>query len=95
LTLTPEVCFSYRRHAGSESSAKAFTGARFAEARRFFLDTAERLDALGWHRAAKAARCHVSTRLHALRLVPTALRRGHRDAARSLAAFALGPARRR
>ncbi|MEZ0065491.1 glycosyltransferase involved in cell wall biosynthesis [Streptacidiphilus sp. MAP12-20] len=94
LALEPEVCFSYRRHAESESSAKAFTGARFAEARRFFLETADRLDGLGWSQAAKAARHHFSTRLHALTLVPAALRLGHRDGARTLAGFALGPARR-
>jgi GT2 family glycosyltransferase len=94
LALAPEVCFSYRRHAVSESSAAAFTGARFAEARRFFLETAERLDALGWHRAALAARRHRSTRLHAMTLLPAAVRRGHTDSARSLARFALAPTRR-
>ncbi|MFD5065867.1 glycosyltransferase family 2 protein, partial [Streptomyces sp. NPDC058394] len=47
LATTPEVCFSYRRHAESESSAKAYTGHRFEEAKRFFVETADRLDLHG------------------------------------------------
>ncbi|GAA5001782.1 glycosyltransferase family A protein [Kitasatospora paranensis] len=78
LATTPEVCFSYRRHAGSESSAKAYTGSRFTEAKRFFLETADRLDAHGWHRAAKASRRHLSSRLHALTLLPGAARHAGR-----------------
>jgi glycosyltransferase involved in cell wall biosynthesis len=93
LAVTPGVCFSYRRHAVSESSAKAFTGDRFDEARRFFLETAARLDELGWPAAATAARRHRSTRLHALTLLPGALRRGQTEGFRSLTRFALAPAR--
>ncbi len=93
LALAPELCFSYRRHAVSESSAKAFTGDRFIEARRFFLETADRLETLGWHRAAQAARRHRSTRLHALTLLPGALRSGQTAGARSLTRFALVPGR--
>ena len=78
LATSPEVCFSYRRHAGSESSAKAYTGSRFTEAKRFFLETADRLDALGWHRAAAVSRRHLSSRLHALTLLPGAARHAGR-----------------
>lgn len=74
LATTPEVCFSYRRHAGSESSAKAYTGHRFEEAKRFFLETADRLDRQGWPRAAKVSRLHLSSRLHALTLLPGAVK---------------------
>ncbi|MDH6124295.1 glycosyltransferase family 2 protein [Kitasatospora sp. GP82] len=74
LATTPEVCFSYRRHAGSESSAKAYSGHRFGEAKRFFRETADRLAAFGWHRAARVARLHLSSRLHALTLLPAAAR---------------------
>ncbi len=93
LVTAREVCFSYRRHSLSESSAKAFSGDRFTEARRFFLETAARLDALGWSEAATAARRHRSTRLHALTLAPAALRRGQTGNARELTRFALGPVR--
>jgi len=78
LATTPEVCFSYRRHAESESSAKAFTGHRFEEAKRFFLETADRLAAFGWPQAAKVSRLHLSSRLHALTLLPGAARHAGR-----------------
>ncbi|MFF4446538.1 glycosyltransferase family 2 protein [Streptomyces sp. NPDC001502] len=78
LATTPEVCFSYRRHAESESSAKAYTGHRFEEAKRFFVETADRLDRHGWPRAAKTSRLHLSSRLHALTLLPGAAKKAGR-----------------
>ena len=81
------VCFEYRRHAASESSQQALDGERFTEARHFFRETADRLQAKGWTRAARAARLHRSTRLHALTLVPTALRRRRTDAALRLVRY--------
>ncbi|WKD33126.1 glycosyltransferase [Streptomyces xanthophaeus] len=78
LATTPEVCFSYRRHAGSESSAKAYTGHRFEEAKRFFVETADRLDRHGWPRAAKVSRLHLSSRLHAITLLPGAVKHAGR-----------------
>lgn len=78
LATTPEVCFSYRRHAESESSAKAYSGHRFEEAKRFFVETADRLEALGWPQAAKVSRMHLSSRLHALTLLPGAARHAGR-----------------
>ena len=81
------VCFEYRRHAASESSQQALDGERFTEARHFFRETADRLQAKGWTRAARAARLHRSTRLHALTLVPTALRQRRTDAALRLVRY--------
>ncbi|WP_457028898.1 glycosyltransferase family 2 protein [Kitasatospora sp. P5_F3] len=77
-------CFQYRRHTVSISSKSAYSGTRFTEARRYFLDAADRLDAHGWTRAAKASRLHLSARIHALTLVPGALRAGQWDGARTL-----------
>ncbi|GAA2230655.1 MULTISPECIES: glycosyltransferase family 2 protein [Kitasatospora] len=74
LAVTPEVCFKYRRHAASESSATAYTGCRFEEAKRFFRETADRLTAFGWPHAARVSRRHLSSRLHALTLLPAATR---------------------
>lgn len=71
--------FKYRRHSGSESSQRAVDGSRFDESRRFFTETASRLEAIGWSRAALVARRHRSERLHALTLAPSALLQ--RDAA--------------
>jgi hypothetical protein len=85
------LCFEYRRHAGSESAQQALDGARFDEARRFFLATADRLEARGWTEAAHAARKHRSARLHALTLVPTALKQGRTDAALRLVRYGASP----
>ena len=91
LATDPEVCFRYRRHAVSASAAQAVTGARFEEARRFFLDASVRLAAHGWPRAALAARHHWSSRLHALTLLPSAA--ASRPAAAALLRHAFAPRR--
>jgi GT2 family glycosyltransferase len=74
---------AYRRHPASVSSAGAQDGTRFAEERAFFAEAAARFDALGWPRAARAARWHLTSRLHALRTLPGLLAAGHLDAART------------
>jgi glycosyltransferase involved in cell wall biosynthesis len=56
----------YRRHAASLSSATAGTGARFDEERDYFAETASAMAAAGWSRAARAARWHLTSRLHAV-----------------------------
>lgn len=90
LLVDPTRCFRYRRHTQSDSSWRALDGTRFHETRRFFLDEAERFDRLGWPSAATAARRHVSSRIHALSLVPLALRKGHLPGARNLVSHAVG-----
>ncbi|MEV4611746.1 glycosyltransferase family A protein [Kitasatospora sp. NPDC049258] len=80
--------FRYRRHAVSESSVQAFSGTRFTEAERYFSAVADRMDARGWSKAAKAARFHSASRFHALTMLPGALKRGQRDGARVLARHA-------
>lgn len=55
----------YRRHAASLSSTTAGSGARFAEERAYFAETAATMAANGWPRAARAARWHLTSRLHA------------------------------
>ncbi|NUR61315.1 MAG: glycosyltransferase [Catenulispora sp.] len=88
------VCFQYRRHAVSVSSERAYSGARFAEECDFFLDEAQKMDRLGWRKASRAARLHLSSRLHAATLLPGAVRRGSGPGVRTLAAYAFGRARR-
>lgn len=68
------VCFEYRRHDASESSATAFDGSRFTEAGAFFAGTADQMAAHGWPRAARVARLHLSSRIFALTNLPQALR---------------------
>ena len=88
------LCFQYRRHAVSISSSTAFSGTRFTESTGYFLDEAQRLEAVGWNRAARTARLHLSSRIHAMTLIPGALKAGQRAGARTLFTYAAGPARR-
>jgi glycosyltransferase involved in cell wall biosynthesis len=76
LVFDPTPCFRYRRHAASVSSWRARDGSRFDEEKSFFAAEAGRMDGLGWRRAARVARRHVSSRINALILVPGALRAG-------------------
>ena len=70
MALSDELAFQYRRHDGSVSSAEAMAGKRFAEARRYFVGAAAQMEALGWPKAAKAARRYTASRLHAVTLLP-------------------------
>lgn len=72
LLYDPTVAFLYRRHSGSDSSWRALEGTRFGEERRFFLQMADEMGRLGWNRAARVARLHISSRLHAGSLLPRA-----------------------
>lgn len=84
-------CFRYRRHGTSESATTAVDGSRFAEAERYFAETAAAMRAHGWPRAAGVARRRISSRLFALTLLPGAIRR--RAGVGVLARHAFGPLR--
>lgn len=84
MLVSDTLCFQYRRHAVSISSQQAFTGVRFAEANRFFMEVADRLEEHGWAKAAKASRLHLSSRIHALTMLPGALKNKQREGARTL-----------
>ena len=84
LVLDPTVCFSYRRHTQSASSTSLLHGSRFSDERRYYAAAAEQMAAHGWPRAARTARQRWTSRLHAVTLLPTALRRRERTAVRSL-----------
>jgi glycosyltransferase involved in cell wall biosynthesis len=90
LVVDDTVCFQYRRHVGSESATTAVRGSRFVEAGRFFAETAERMTEGGWPTAAGVARRHLSSRLFALTMLPTALRQPGRPAVGALARHAFG-----
>ncbi|SHK99786.1 glycosyltransferase family 2 protein [Actinacidiphila paucisporea] len=94
LAVDPTVCFRYRRHSTSLSSHEAMSGARFGEARRYFAGVADAMDEHGWHKAARAARRHVSMRLHALSMVPGALRSRQFTALRTLLTHAFAGGRK-
>lgn len=88
--LSPAEAFEYRRHAASASSYTANDGTRFLEERDFYRTAALRLDAQGWHRAARAARRRSTSRLNAASKLPQALMRGQWAACRLLIRHALG-----
>lgn len=76
MALTSHTVFNYRRHSQSDSSIKAVDGRRFDEERRFFRGEAERFSHMGWSRASRAARFHVTSRLNAASLLPRAVKVG-------------------
>lgn len=84
LLVDSELAFMYRRHSASDSSVRALSGTRFDEERRFFENMAAETHAKGWDRAARSARLHLSSRLHAGALLPRAVLAGRRDGARNL-----------
>ncbi|MCX6395841.1 MAG: glycosyltransferase [Propionibacteriales bacterium] len=89
MALSPEVAFQYRRHTGSDSAVKTLTGERFAEERHYFRTIADELGSAGLVRAERAARRHLTSRLHAAALVPSALGARNPSAAQGLLRHAL------
>jgi len=90
MVLDDDPVFTYRRHSGSVSSATAVDGTRFAQERALFDQSAELFGGKGWARAARAARWHISSRLHALSMLPAAIRRRDGRGVRILLAHARG-----
>jgi glycosyltransferase involved in cell wall biosynthesis len=79
LSLVPGRLFRYRRHEASLSSSERFSGGRFVEESEYFAAMADELTQHGWGSAARASRLHLTSRLHALLLVPAAWCGGRRD----------------
>ena len=75
MVLVDDEIFRYRRHVSSDSSIKAINGERFIDERNFFKVMNTDLKSLGWNKAARAARLHLTSRLHAASLIPACIRR--------------------
>ncbi|SIN70471.1 glycosyltransferase family 2 protein [Agromyces cerinus] len=90
LVVDDEVVFRYRRHAESVSAVTAPDGSKFAQERVVFGEAARDMEALGWQQAARAAKLHLTSRLHSAADLPKAV--VARDAAgfRSLARHTFG-----
>jgi glycosyltransferase involved in cell wall biosynthesis len=88
--VAPETAFGYRRHDASVSSRSARNVDRFEEEARLFQEIAAACSQAGWHRAARAARVHATSRLHAASLIPSALCRRHLRSSFSLVRHAFG-----
>ena len=73
MVLINDEVFRYRRHTASDSSVKAINGERFIDESNFFKVMATDLKTLGWTRAARAARLHFTSRLHAASLIPVSI----------------------
>lgn len=79
----------YRRHAGSLSSEGADDGSRFAEEVTYFAEMEDRMREHGWTRAERAARLHLTSRLHAAVRAATLAKAGRWTSARGFTAQAL------
>jgi glycosyltransferase involved in cell wall biosynthesis len=75
MALTEDDIFRYRRHQESDSSIKAFNGERFKDEKHFFRVMTKDLRRIGWKSAARAARIHSTSRLHAASLIPACIAR--------------------
>lgn len=75
MALIDDEIFRYRRHQESDSSIKAINGERFEDEKHFFTVMAKDLKRTGWNSAARAARLHSTSRLHAASLIPACLAR--------------------
>ncbi|MCU1515413.1 MAG: glycosyl transferase, family 2 [Pseudarthrobacter sp.] len=90
LLVEPELCFSYRRHSNSASSTKLVDGSRFAGEREYFAVSAAQAEANGWNRSARAARLRITSRLHAMTLLPKAVLNRNFPAAKVLLRHSFG-----
>jgi len=84
LVVTAEEAFCYRRHSTSLSSSTAREADRFQEEANLLDELARAFDRAGWRRAARAARGHLMSRLHAVMHIPRAVARRDRSATRRL-----------
>jgi hypothetical protein len=75
MLLIEDEIFRYRRHSESDSSVKAINGERFRDEKHFFNVMASDLKKVGWVSAARAARQHSTSRLHAASLIPACIAR--------------------
>jgi glycosyltransferase involved in cell wall biosynthesis len=78
----------YRRHAESVSSEGADDGSRFAEEIRYFAEVEADMRDRGWPRAERAARLHLTSRLHSMVRAAGLARSGRWNSARRFAGHA-------
>ena len=91
LVLDDEVEFQYRRHGQSYSAITGPDGSKFDQERAVFAEATRAMDSLGWHKAARTARLHLTSRLHALTELPASIKARNRRGMRALARHAFGP----
>jgi hypothetical protein len=90
LVLDDRVVFSYRRHGTSVSAVTGYDGSKFIQENTLFTEAASSSRALGWPKAARVARAHVSSRLNAASELPGAVRSRNRQGMSTLVRHVLG-----
>ena len=90
LLLVDTECFLYRRHTASASSSKLADGSRFAGEREYFALAARQARELGWSKAERAAKTRLTSRAHAVTLLPKTLLSGNFAAVKVLARHSFG-----
>ncbi|HEX4402431.1 MAG TPA: glycosyltransferase [Galbitalea sp.] len=90
LVLDDETVFNYRRHSSSVSAVTGSDGSKFRQERTMFSEAEGASLALGWERAARIARHHITSRLNALTELPVALRTHNAVGIRNLRQHILG-----
>lgn len=73
LAINPRSAFIYRRHAASDSAIRTLEGQRFREEREVFQVARDSAISHGWPKAALSARWHITSRIHAASILPSAV----------------------
>jgi glycosyltransferase involved in cell wall biosynthesis len=68
-----EKTFNYRRHKNSVSSKGLYDGVRWKEEEAYFEAEAKSLGEMGWKKAQRAAKRHLTSRLYAISTLPKAV----------------------
>lgn len=84
LVLDDEVVFNYRRHSRSVSAVTGSDGSKFRQERTLFYEAAKACRELGWNKAARIARRHLTSRLNAVTELPGAIRTNNKTGKRNL-----------
>jgi glycosyltransferase involved in cell wall biosynthesis len=90
LVLDDVQVFSYRRHSKSVSAVTGPDGTKFLQEAKLFAEAAAASRSLGWTRAARAARSHLSSRLNALTELPGAIFKGNTEGCKNLLGHVFG-----
>jgi glycosyltransferase involved in cell wall biosynthesis len=90
LLVVPAESFAYRRHTESASSLLILDGSRFEGERDYFALAARLAKTHGWRRAELAARLRLTSRLHALSLMPALVKSRNGKAFRTMLRHGLG-----
>ena len=90
LVLDDTVVFNYRRHSNSVSAVTGPDGSKFRQERTLFHEAVAAFTAMGWPKAARVARVHLTSRLNALTELPGAILKSNAIGRSTLTRHVLG-----